>query len=268
MEIEIDGVRLYASVRGSGPPLLLVHGFPLHGGMWDGVAERLEDRARVVVPDLRGHGRSEPSRTATMRRYADDLVAVLDAAGENGPVVVVGMSMGGYVALEMVRRHPDRVRALAMIASRAGADTPEAVAGRRETAARVLREGSAPVAAGMVDRLFAPSAADALRAYWHQEMAATPPAGVAAALRAMARRPDSRRTLKRLHCPLLVVVGADDGITPPTEARAMAEAAPDARLRVIAEAGHMVPVERPAEVAAALRDFVDRLDAASAAPSP
>src|SRR5690606_24781543 len=127
---------------------------------------------------------------------------------------------------------------------------------RLETAERVLREGSGVVAEGMVGRLFAPGAPQTLKERWRAIMAATDPVGVAAAQRAMAARVDSRRLLRRIHLPVLVVAGNEDVITPPAEARAMAEAAPDARLRVIGDAGHMTPVERPAEFARILRDFL------------
>lgn len=259
MDVLVGGVRLYYEVHGEGEPLLLVHGFPLSGRMWDGVVSALRDRYRLVVPDLRGHGRSGVTERADMARYADDLVAVLDAAGVAGPVAVAGMSMGGYVAFELCRRHPDRVRALALIDTRAQPDTPEVARGRMETAERVLEEGSDMVATGMVDRLFAPEASAELRAEWRRRMQATTPMGVAAALRAMASRSDSGPTLEAVDLPVLVVVGEEDAITPPEEARRMAMAARRARFVTVSAAGHMAPVEQPREVAEALRDFLDHL---------
>lgn len=259
MDVLVGGVRLYYEVHGEGDPVLLIHGFPLSGRMWDGVVAALRDRCRLVVPDLRGHGRSAVTEQADMARYAEDLIAVLDAAGERGPVVVAGMSMGGYVALELCRRHSRRVRALALIDTRAAPDTPEVAQGRRETADRVLVEGSDIVATAMVDRLFAPEASPELRSEWLRRMQATTPMGVAAALRAMAERPDSRPTLTSLDLPVLVVVGEEDAITPPEEARRMAVSAQRGRFVAVSGGGHMAPVEQPREVADALRDFLDRL---------
>ena len=259
MNVTVEGVELHYEVHGEGDPILLVHGFPLSGALWDGVVERLADRWRLIVPDLRGHGRSEASAETTMRRYADDLVAVLDAAGEKRPVVLVGLSMGGYVAFEFYRRHPERVRALVLANTRATRDAPEVLRGRHDSAERALREGSAAVSEGMVDRLFAPTTPPELRERWREIMAATPPAGVAAALRAMAERTDSRRLLKRVGVPVLVIVGSDDVITPANEARAMAEAAKWGRIRMISRAGHMTPVEQPGDFAAALEDFLRTL---------
>src|SRR5690606_29868855 len=127
--------------------------------------------------------------------------------------------------------------------------------GRFETAERALREGSAPVAEAMAGRLFAPGAPAALRDRWRAIMAGTPPAGVAAAARAMAGRTDSRQLLRHARLPVLVLAGADDAVIPLDEAREMAEQAPGGQIRVISGAGHMSPVERPDEFSAALADF-------------
>lgn len=256
MNAVIDGVSLYNEVHGSGEPVLFVHGFPLSGRLWDPTVSLLQDRFKLIVPDLRGHGRSGVSEDVSMARYADDLAALLDVAGVKGRVTVVGHSMGGYIAFELYRRHPERVRALVLVDSQAGPDTKEAAEGRREMAGRVLSDGSRVIADTLVDRLFASPTPDALRERWHEIMAATPPVGVAAALRAMAERPDSRRTLREIDRPVLVVVGAHDAVTPPEEARRMHAAAPNSRLEIVAGAGHMTPVEQPERFAALLRHFL------------
>ena len=258
MEIDANGMRLRFTIHGEGEPLLLVHGFPLSGKMWDAMVERLVGEFRLIVPDLRGHGGSEASDQASMGDYADDLVAVLAGAGEMGPVVLVGMSMGGYVCLEFCRRYPDRVRGLALVDSRAEPDTDEAAAKRRETAERVLAEGSQLVADEMVGKLFAAEASSELRDTWRAHMATTSPRGIAAALNAMAERPDSEPLLRELEVPVLVIVGAEDGITPVEVAREMAMVT-GGELEVIPGAGHMAAVEKPAEVAAALAEFVRRV---------
>lgn len=259
MRTEVAGAELHYELHGAGEPVLLVHGFPLSGVLWDEVVERLRGEFRLIVPDLRGHGASGASPQASMRRYAEDLLAVLHAAGEERPVALVGLSMGGYVAFEFYRRHPERVRAMVLANTRATRDSPEVLLGRYDSAERVMREGSAVIADGMVDRLFAPTSPAELRERWKGIMAESPPVGLAAALRAMAERTDSRRLLKRLGVPVLVVVGSDDVITPAGEARAMAEAAKGGRIRVISGAGHMTPVERPDDFAAAVAEFLRTL---------
>jgi 3-oxoadipate enol-lactonase len=258
-ELVVGGVRLRYDVSGSGEPLLLVHGFPLSRRMWQPLAERLGDDHLAIAPDLRGHGESEASESVSMARYADDLAALLDEIGERRPVVLVGLSMGGYVAFEFCRRHAARVRALVLVDTRAEADSEEAARGRRESADRALQSGSGDVAEAMAGKLFAAEAPAALRERWREQMAANPPEGVAAALRAMAVRPDSFDTLRGLSVPVMIVVGEEDAITPPSAAREMAAAAPGARLEIVPGAGHLTPVEQPDRFAELLRDFLSSL---------
>jgi pimeloyl-ACP methyl ester carboxylesterase len=213
---------------------------------------------RLIVPDLRGLGRSEASTEADMGTYADDLLAVLRAADEDRPVVLVGMSMGGYVCMEFCRRYPQRVRALALVDTRVEPDSPEGAEGRLRTAERVVEEGSVLVADDMVQKLFATGAPAELREQWHAAMAASSPRGIATALRAMAGREDSRPLMSELRVPALVLVGTDDEITPPDGARRMAQLA-GAPLELVPGAGHMAAAEKPAAVAQALRRFLDGL---------
>ena len=174
------GVDLWCEDRGSGLPLLLVHGFPLDHTMWAGqlalaaaapallVGERFQSAGppparrflpslpaiRMIAPDLRGFGRS-PARgeTVAMHEFADDLAALLDALGVEGPVVYCGLSMGGYIGWQFWRRHRERLRGLIQCDTRAQADTPEAAAARREMADRVVREGPAPLVEMMLPKL-------------------------------------------------------------------------------------------------------------------
>ncbi|HET8656223.1 MAG TPA: alpha/beta fold hydrolase [Longimicrobiaceae bacterium] len=237
--------------------MLLVHGYPLSGRLWDPVVERLRPEYRLIVPDLRGMGRSEVGDPVPLERYADDMVAVLDAVGVREPAVVVGLSMGGYIVLDLYRRHRGRVRAMVLADTRAAPDTPEAAAARRRSSQRAIDEGAPAVVGGMAEDLLAPGADAALREEWRGIMTATPPRGIASALTAMADRPDSRPLLPRIACPVLVIVGAEDTLTPPGQARRMAESIRGARLAVIPGAGHLTPVERPAEFALALRRFLE-----------
>ena len=256
MKAKIGGVELHYEVTGDGEPVVFVHGFPLSGRLWDETARALSADYRCIVPDLRGHGESEASERADMARYAEDIAGLLETIGETRPATMVGLSMGGYVAFEFARRYPERLRALALVDTRAGPDSPEAARGRRESAARVLREGSGLVADDMAEKLFAAGADPGLRTQWREIMAATPPAGAAAAMRAMADRLDSFPTLASLDLPVLIVVGEEDAITPPAEARQMKKVCPRARLEIVPGAGHMTPVERPAELVAILRHFL------------
>ena len=262
MNVTIDGRSLHYAVSGTGSPILLVHGFPLSSKLWNPIVPKLEQEYRLIVPDLRGHGRSEASPAVTMAEYADDLATLLDRIGETGPVVLVGMSMGGYIGFEFYRRYRDRVRAMILTNTRAQADDPQGAQGRRELARRTEQEGSAPVVEAMLPQLFGVSASQQLRDEWSEIMAATTPEGIAAALRAMAERPDSFPTLASMNCPVLVIAGDEDVLTPLEDAKAMQQAAPNAQLEVVPEAGHMSPVENPEAFLSILRRFLNEL------PSP
>lgn len=236
--------------RGDGPAVVLLHGFPLSKEMWQHQIEPLAEHYRVIVPDLRGHGESPaPGGAYAMDAMADEVVELLDDLEIRGPVVLGGLSMGGYVALSLVLRHPERVSGLMLIDTRAAADTPDAARLREQTAAGVLQSGStSAMIETMVPRLFGKATLEK-----HPEkiepilavMGQTSPEGVAGALRGMAIRPDRRGDLGSIQVPTLVMVGEDDVISPPSEAREIAAALPHARLEVIPAAGHLAPYENP-----------------------
>lgn len=258
--IRANGIDLAYECHGTGSPVLFVHGFPLTGKLWAHVVEPLQASCKLIIPDLRGMGRSQPSIEASMAAYADDLAALLDAIGETRPAVVVGLSMGGYVIFEFYRRHRKRIRALVLADTRCEADTAEKARDRAAMAARVQEEGAVIVADAMLDALFGPAASLELRAAWRGIISSTDPTGVAAALGAMAARPDSTPTLAEIDVPTLIVVGEHDALTPPADARTMHEGIPGSRLAVIPDAGHMVPVEQPEAFSGMLRDFLAELD--------
>jgi pimeloyl-ACP methyl ester carboxylesterase len=258
MKLPIDNLEISLAEHGSGDPVLLLHGFPLSSDLWTPTMERLSGW-RLLAPDMRGHGASEVADDASMPRLAADQIALLDALDVSDPVVVVGLSMGGYVALEIARRWPERVRALVLVDTRSTPDDPEAAEGRRTTAARVLEEGSGGFAEEMAGKIFSPSTSTALVGDWRERMARTAPAGIAAALRGMADRAGSDDVLRAWERPLLIVVGEDDSVTPPPMAERMHSMVPGAELVVIPRAGHLPPVEQPDHFADALRTFLDRL---------
>lgn len=259
MRIPVNNCELHCEVAGDGPPILFVHGFPLTGEMWRPTVERLGAGWRSIVPDLRGHGRSGVSEKVTIKQFADDLAAMLDGLGERRPAVVVGLSMGGVIAFELYRRHRARIRALVLSDTRANAETEEGAARREIVAQTALREGSRAAADLLVKGLLAAEAPAELREHWHAVIARTAPAGIAAAARALAQRPESISTLPRIDCPTLVVCGAADELTPPELMREMCAKIPGGRFELIAEAGHMPPVEQPDAFACVLRAFLAAL---------
>ncbi|WP_165244463.1 alpha/beta fold hydrolase [Paludisphaera soli] len=250
--------------EGAGPVVVLLHGFPLSRTMWSAQIGELSRSFRVIAPDLRGHGESPaPDAVYTMEQMAEDVVELLDGLGVTEPVVVGGLSMGGYVALALALKHPGRIRGLILADTRAAADSPEAARQREETAGAVLRAGHAGVLVeAMLPKLFAASTIrerPAVVAPMRAAMEATSASGVAGALRGMAGRPDRREELKSIAAPTLVAVGDQDVVSPPDEAKAIAEALPNARLAVIPGAGHLAPYENPEAFNAAALEFLRSL---------
>ena len=242
------GVDIAYDDVGTGLPVVFIHGFPHNRTLWAPQLGGLLNRARCIAPDLRGFGASEARGPYTMDAYADDVIAVLDVL-QIDRAVIAGLSMGGYVAFAIWRRYRERVRALILADTRAGADSDETRAKRREMIALARSRGSGAVAdaqiSGMVGRTTRekhPDIADAV----HRMLAMAPVAGVVGALEAMMNRPDSTPTLATIDVPTLIIVGDEDVLTPPREARAMHERVAGSRLEILAGAGHVSNVERPA----------------------
>lgn len=258
-----DEVFAYGE-KGQGLPVLFVHGFPLDRTLWDEQLDGLTDCGRLIAPDLRGFGESRGLRTAhlSIEQFADDLAHLLDALEIGGPVVFCGLSMGGYIAFEFLRKYADRVRGLVLCDTRAAADAPEAKAARKTMASRVIEQGPAYVIEAMQPRMFSPRTLverPAVVDRWKQMVHRCPPETIAAASLAMGERRDSTSLLPKITCPTLFVVGADDVTSPPDEMRAMADATPKSRLAVIANAGHLTPMENPAEFNTVLGDWLKGL---------
>jgi 3-oxoadipate enol-lactonase len=261
MKAAIDGFEIAYEVSGAGPALLLLHAFPLGLFMWDAQVVALSASHRVVRFDARGFGGSAVGTgPLTMERIADDGAALLDLLGIE-KAVVGGCSMGGYAALAFVRRHPQRLAGLVLQDTRAGADTAEAKANRAVLAEKVLAEGAPAAVEAFLPNLVGETTRrerPALVASLRERILAAPPPGIANALHGLAARADSRETLPTIGVPTLVLVGAEDVLTPPAEATTMAAAIPRARLDVIPGAGHLANLENPGAVNAAVRAFLAR----------
>jgi 3-oxoadipate enol-lactonase len=264
MIAQLPGFQVGYDDQGDGLPVVFLHGFPHDRTLWAAQRLALAPQARCIVPDVRGFGDSSTHGPYSMDQYADDVVALLDWL-QIERAVVCGLSMGGYIAMALWRRHPDRVRAFAFCDTKAGADTDEGKAKRDRLIAMVKRDGTRVIAdaqmSGMVGsatRERRPEVVATLRAMMGRQSAA----GVIGALQALRDRPDSRATLQTVSVPSLVMVGEDDVLTPIKEARTIAEALPSAarvRLEIIAGAGHVPCLERPAATTHALSDFLATL---------
>lgn len=259
MYIENNAIKIHYSVRGTGLPVLFLHAFPLAGAMWEPQRTMLEGGFRVIVPDLRGFGRSDvPTDISTMDHMVDDLQALLRQL-DLDKVVLVGLSMGGYIAFQFLRRSPRQVQALVLAATRATPDTAEAQAGRETMAVLAETQGAAPIADQMLPRLLGPDATEEVRAQVRQMIEATPPQGIAAALRGMAVRHDSTDLLDTIRVPTLLIGGEQDALTPPTTMQEMQNAIDGSSLTLVAGAGHLPNLEQPEVFNTALLKFLQRL---------
>jgi pimeloyl-ACP methyl ester carboxylesterase len=261
LRVESGGATLAVEVRGAGLPVLFVHGFPFNRTMWRHQLGAL-DRHLRIAPDLRGAGASTaPAGGYSMRRYADDLIAVLDAVGAD-QAVVCGLSMGGYVTFELLRSHPTRVRAVVLCDTKAEPDTEEAKRGRDEMARLAEDHGAGAIADRLLPRLLAPETVterpEVVRQV-REMIRGTSVAGIVGALSAMRERPDSTPLLRRIGVPTLVLGGTDDQISPADGMRAMAAAIPGAGYLAIRGAGHLAPLEQPGVTTPALGAFLAAL---------
>ena len=255
------GLELAYDEVGAGIPLLFIHGWPHDRTLWAAQLSGLPLQARCLAPDLRGFGDSSVAPPYSIDQYADDLAAFLAMTGVER-AVVCGLSMGGYVALSMLRRHRGLLRGLILVSTRAAADTAEGREKRARLIAFVNEQGVEALAnrqlkAMVGETTFAtkPDVLEALR----QMMADAPREGVTGALRAMAERRDSSDLLSGIDVPTLVVSGAQDTFTPPDELRALADAIPHSRLEVIEAGGHVCAYERPAAFNHVVGEYLARL---------
>lgn len=259
--IDVGHVELAVDVRGEGLPVLFVHGFPFDRTMWRHQLAALTKWKRIA-PDLRGAGASSaPADGYSMARYADDLVALLDALGTR-PVVVCGLSMGGYIAFELLRRFADRVIGLILVDTKAEADSAAAKLGRDQLVGVAEREGPDAVIEQLLPKLLAAATVNAQPevAEHVREMARRwPLPGLVGAIRALRDRPDSTPLLPHVKVPTLVVAGAEDQITPPEGMKAMAQTIPGARYAEIRAAGHIAPLEQPLATTRVIADFLESL---------
>ncbi len=257
----VRGVATAVDIQGDGPAVVFLHGFPLDRTMWRHLMAPLTGWRRIA-PDLRGMGLSDaPDAGYSMVEYAQDLAELLHKL-EVEEAVICGLSMGGYIALEFVRNHPDLVRGLILANTRAEADSPEGKATRDEMIGLVEREGSGALAEPMLPKLLAPSSLSAMpQVVEHVRTMITgnPPAGIVGALTAMKERRDSTAFLEEISVPTLVVAGKEDHMISEEQSRSMADRIPGAQYTVIPEAGHLTPMEQPIATSRVIAEFLELL---------
>ena len=251
--LEVDGLKLHYLDEGSGPAVLLLHGFPLNSTSFLNQISALRGAFRLIAPDHRGFGRS-PTRpgVAPMSRFAQDAVALLDLLGVK-TAVVAGVSMGGYIAMELLRLEPARVSGLVLIGTHALEDDEAGKLRREKTALDVEQAGVSVLVDAMLGKLLA---GESQRPVVEEQMRQASPEGAAGASRGMALRADSRLILSRFGGRALILHGEQDALIPVERARQVHGLIPGSRLAIIAGAGHLVNQEAPDAVNVELAAFL------------
>lgn len=265
-ERQIGTATIHYEEGGSGdPPLVLVHGFPLDGRVFERQLEGLARATRVIVPDLPGFGRSTAETGAagdfTIATLADGLRSFLQQV-DALPCVLGGLSMGGYVALAFARKYAADLRGLVLIDTRAEADAPEARANRDRMIEIARSRGAQAIAEQMLPKMLAEATAHArpnIVARLRQVMESQPVETICRALAAMRDREDHAAALASIAVPTLIVVGQYDAITPPALAEQMHAALPVSWLTTIDNSGHMAPMEQPELLNRAISRFIDEI---------
>ncbi len=254
-----DGRTAYLEA-GAGRPLVLLHAFPLCKDMWRPQLDALGSVARVLAPDFPGFGGSAGfDGPPSVDHMADGVARFLDGLRVTEPVVLGGLSMGGYVALAFARRHATRLRALILADTKADPDDDAAKANRDKTIALATESGARAVIEQLLPRLLGtdtraqrPDVVESVRLIASAQSATA----IADALRALRDRPDARPGLAAIAVPTTVLVGDQDSLTPPEKAREMAASIRGARVVVLAGAGHLSNMEKAAEFNEVVRDFI------------
>lgn len=262
--VDLDGRTVAWRESGAGWPVVLLHAFPLSSRMWEPQLARAPEGCRFIAPDLRGFGRSDLVRPGgapapmSVDAYARDIAALMDGL-ELDSAVVVGLSLGGYVAFEMYRQLSARFAGLVLADTRPQADTPEGRDGRLRLRQDLATHGPAVVADRMIPTLLSARAREG-----HPDLVAdvktmieeNAAAGIDAGLAALMDRPDSTPDLPAISCATLILVGEHDAITPLPVAEGMAAAIPRATVVVVPDAGHLSNLEQPDVFSTALADFL------------
>jgi pimeloyl-ACP methyl ester carboxylesterase len=243
-------------------PLLLLHGFAEDGRIWDGQVEYLKKDHPLLVPDLPGSGRSSPlPGPISMEELADAVKSILDAEGIR-QTVLIGHSMGGYIALAFAAKYPERLRAFGLFHSTAYADSEEKKAARRKGIEFIRRSGSAPFIRQSIPNLFSEGSrsrhpgmvADLVSRYSDLN-----PDSLIHYYQAMIDRPDRTESLKRSAAPVLFIIGEQDNAVPIESILPQTHLPPSADIHILTNAGHMGMLEDRQHCNIILEKFLLRL---------
>ena len=262
LQIEHDEARLFAVTVGSGPDIVLLHPTPVHHAFWRPVADRLADRYRLTLIDLRGHGQSSAGTgTITMARMAEDVHAILAASGIQR-AAFVGCSIGTYTLYEYWRRFPQQMAALVCTCGKPQPDSEANRDTRRESMQAAEQTGGLEKFFDrMADTLVGPTARQhhpEIRTAARNMMDAVSLQAMLAVQQGLMERPDSVPTLSTIDIPICVVAAGEDQSSTPPEMRVIVDQARDTEFHLVEDAGHYAPFEQPEKFASLIGAFLDR----------
>lgn len=253
MRIQIPDINIAYEDSGpnleSTPIILFIHGYPLSRKLWQPQLSDLSEFARILIPDLRGFGDSDATPGPyTMDLLADDCICLLDRLEIIKPVIVCGLSMGGYVTFALYRKYPHRVKGLILVSTRAGADSLEVKLNRDKSVDLTEKEGSEAITRVMLPKMLSPDAYNShpemVNAMRSITMSASVP-GIVGVLKGMRNRPDSTPLLSQITVPTLLIFGEEDQLIPRSEIETLRDSIPGAQLHTIPNAGHVPNFEQP-----------------------
>ena len=244
--------------------LVLLHAFPIGANLWEPQMRSVPQGWRLITPDLRGFGGSSELDSVSAVSIADYAADVVDLLGELGVkrAVIGGCSMGGYAALALYQSAPELFDGLVLANTRAGADSPESRANRRNMLAIVDRSGASGVAREMMPKLLGKTTHESnsdAESFIRRLIKQQSPVAIRGGILRMMHRPDSTPLLAQVSVPTLVITGAEDEMIPVEESRRMASAIRGAKLVIVPGAGHLASLEQPDAFNAALNGFLTAL---------
>jgi len=249
---------------GRGVPIIFVHGFPLNHQLWEPQLSGLKETMHVIAPDLPGHGKSEARSGAyLMNLVADDVNGFIDALGISEPVVICGLSLGGYMLGQFYQKYGKRLSGLIFTATRASPDSEAARLNRDRLVALARQSGPQAVVEDVLPKFMSPKTyqrrpelVDEVRGI----MRTTSLDGMVADLLGMRARPDTHDLLRKVNVPSLVIHGTDDQLIPLSEGERIKDTIPGARMCVIPEVGHLPNLEQPELFNQAVIEFIQQLN--------
>jgi len=264
MKMQINGVTIHFEEHGvpNATPIIFIHGFPFNATMWNPQLRALPKSMRAITFDVRGHGRSDVcDGIYSIEFFVDDLVGLLDHLRIK-EAIVVGLSMGGYIALRSIERHPDRICGLVLSNTRSESDPNEGKVKRAATIRSIQSNGVKPFATEFLKAVFAPatfesnpSAVETIRS----TIEANSPIGICGTLLALAARTDTTPSLKNIRVPTLILAGGHDTLTPPSASAAMHEKISGSEYHIVPDAAHMSNIENPDFFNEKLFSFLNRI---------